>query len=1017
MSPPLGARTYFAFDLDAALARFGIAADSDVYFSFRHDGRFANDELSIDDLRISDVDVFGPKVVSHTPTGTNAPPLAALTVTFDEPVDTATFTAADVVVTGPLGTVVPLSSAPVAAADGRTFTLNLATPQTLNGAYTLRIKSDVRDLAGNLSNQDGDPTNGETNGHDDFVASVRVGPPTAQAFPYTEGFESGDAGTLAGWQFGTTGSGTIAITSQQNPGAGAYHLRLGQTDAGSSLQQAVLVIDLSSLAPTTGAYLEMLARHPSAATSVNQSRLLASDDGIDWVWIADIRPSGGEDAYLAFDLRAALEGAQIALDGDVYLQFLHKGVTPGDSLLLDQVRVSSEKPFGPRVVGQTPLAYDGVTARFTVTFDEPIDAATFTPEDVGLRMFDELLHPASIDTLDNRTFTVTLSSALAAGIYDVLIGPGISNPRGVPMNQDADAVNGEQQGDDTYLSTLVVVDRPQSVPYSQDFEAGTTLALSGWTFRSVSQWGREAPGHWRVTSDLGPFAGNYHLQTTQLGDCWSNHFAILALDLSQHVDATDLVLDFYLKRTLGDSSPDDRRNLMKLFVSGNGSTFTQVGTPGQLLNSDSTPRFADLDPNLLEWTSNPLGDGKPDLVPPIGQYVRYTFDLDALLASAGVMVGGTVYIDFHQLSFYFTDNITLDNINIYRTTGADSLPPRVIDVSVAGDDWTVPFTQYLTTGNMGLFSFSIPDGPGQLSTLSWGTIDQLRVRFSEDVVVTAGDLHLAGINTVDYMPHISSFTYQPASQTAIWTFSQPITADKLLLTLDDSVTDRAGNALDGEWLGTADIMPSGNGLEGGDFSYRLNVLPGDLDHDGTVNLFDLVYVQSHLGTTANTSGYDALADYDGSGTTTMLDRTAVLNHLFSSLPPGEPTSDELPGDINGDGRVSLVDLLILQRNFGRTSGVTRSQGDLTADGRVDRSDLAALAHELGRRTVAGSPAAVVGPEPAIVAGRSRPATASLAGRRAAVDVVVTGEDVFGSQDELRASRVRAGRRAASRSAG
>jgi hypothetical protein len=85
--------------------------------------------------------------------------------------------------------------------------------------------------------------------------------------------------------------------------------------------------------------------------------------------------------------------------------------------------------------------------------------------------------------------------------------------------------------------------------------------------------------------------------------------------------------------------------------------------------------------------------------------VRYTFDLDRMLASAGIAVGGTVYIDFHQLSFYSTDNITLDDIQIYRTVGADQVPPRVIDVSISSNDWTVPFTQYLTTGNMGTFSF------------------------------------------------------------------------------------------------------------------------------------------------------------------------------------------------------------------------------------------------------------------------------------------------------------------------
>jgi hypothetical protein len=1018
MSPPLGAATYFAFDLDAAFAQFGIVADQDVYFSFRHEGRFANDEMTIDDLRISDIDVFGPKVTAHTPADTQSPPLATMSLTFDEPIDVASFTAADVVVTGPLGNIVPLAGNPVGSGDGRTFTLTLATGQTLNGEYTLRVKSDVRDLAGIAMNQDGDPTSGETNGHDDFVTIVHVGPPQPQAFPHSEGFETGSINDLVGWQFATTGSGTIEVTPQHGPQVGTYHLRLSQADPGAAQQEAVLVMNLANLAETTGVYLDFFAKHPANVSSVNKSRLLASDDGMDWVWLADIDPSPGENAYLAFDLRAALGRGAIELDGDVYLQFVHSGVATNDALSLDQIRIGSEKPFGPRIVSQTPLAYDGETARFTITFDEPVYPETFTPEDVTLGMFEDHVNPAAIDTLDNRTFTITLAAQLAAGVYDLRIGPDIFNLRGVPMNQDADAVNGERDGDDTYTSTLVVVDRPQPVPYEQGFEDGTTLALGGWTFRSIRQWGSEAPGLWMVTTENGPQAGSYHLTTSQPGDCWSNHFAILALDLSQHAGATDLVLDFYLKRLQGQYSPDDSRNMAKLFVSGGGA-FTQVGTPAELLNPDSTVRFRDLDPSVesFEGTAG-VGDGRIDLAPPVNQYVRYQFDLDRLLASAGVSVGGTVYIDFHQLSFWQTDNIALDEIKIYRTIGSDEVPPRVIDVSISGNDWTVPFTQYLTTGNMGTFSFSIPNGTDQLSTLSWGTIDQLRMRFSEDVVVSAGDLRLYGVNTLDYSSLISSFTYQPSSHTAVWTFSQPIGTDKILVSLDDAVSDRTGNLLDGEWQGTTDAMPSGNGVEGGDFTYRMNVLPGDLDRNGAVNLFDLSYVQSHLGTTAHTLGYDAFADFDGSGTTTIVDRTAVLSHLFQSLPTGEPTAGGMAGDVNGDRRVTLLDLAIVQQNFGRT-GVSRLEGDLTSDGRVDRADLAELARSLGSTSAGGSPEAE--PEPTATAASVGPRSRStpIAARRAAVDAVISGEDFVprnGTGGVLRASRTRGSRVPVSRSA-
>ena len=57
----------------------------------------------------------------------------------------------------------------------------------------------------------------------------------------------------------------------------------------------------------------------------------------------------------------------------------------------------------------------------------------------------------------------------------------------------------------------------------------------------------------------------------------------------------------------------------------------------------------------------------------------------------------------------------------------------------------------------------------------------------------------------------------------------------------------------------------------------------------------------------------------------------------------------LPGDVNGDGAVNLIDFDKIAANFG-TSGddVTRAIGDLNGDGRVDRSDFDVLAGNFGK---------------------------------------------------------------------
>ena len=59
--------------------------------------------MALDDIRVSNVDVFGPQVTAQSPTGTVAAPVSSFQVTFNEAIDPATFTAGDVTVTGPAG--------------------------------------------------------------------------------------------------------------------------------------------------------------------------------------------------------------------------------------------------------------------------------------------------------------------------------------------------------------------------------------------------------------------------------------------------------------------------------------------------------------------------------------------------------------------------------------------------------------------------------------------------------------------------------------------------------------------------------------------------------------------------------------------------------------------------------------------------------------------------------------------------------------------------------------------------
>ena len=63
-----------------------------------------------------------------------------------------------------------------------------------------------------------------------------------------------------------------------------------------------------------------------------------------------------------------------------------------------------------------------------------------------------------------------------------------------------------------------------------------------------------------------------------------------------------------------------------------------------------------------------------------------------------------------------------------------------------------------------------------------------------------------------------------------------------------AVKDLAGNKLNGEWTNQVSSYPSGDAAAGGDFSFRFNVLPGDVNQDDIVDIFDINLVSSEWGT-------------------------------------------------------------------------------------------------------------------------------------------------------------------------
>jgi hypothetical protein len=210
---------------------------------------------------------------------------------------------------------------------------------------------------------------------------------------------------------------------------------------------------------------------------------------------------------------------------------------------------------------------------------------------------------------------------------------------------------------------------------------------------------------------------------------------------------------------------------------------------------------------------------------------------------------------------------------LYGPVTPESTPPQVVDVAVAGAAWTGPFIEHLADSGLGQTGYSIlhaPDGEPPLA--AWTEIDQVRVQFSEDVLVAADALTLSGENQAEY--EFADFSYDPATLTAVWTLAQPIGSDRLEIDILDAAFDLSGNQLDAD----------GSGTPGGSKTLALDVIPGDVTRNGHADLFDLIAVRDARGTFVGSPGYSISLDVDGSGSIDRADLAHMLRVTGTSLP-------------------------------------------------------------------------------------------------------------------------------------
>lgn len=123
-------------------------------------------------------DVTGPRVVAAAPSATGVNPVSSVRLTFSETIAAGTFTAADVVsFTNSAGTDLRGTISSVTG-SGTTWTVNFAA-QSAASTYTLVVGPDIRDLAGNLMDQNSNGVRGET--ADRYTTAFQIQAPTSGA--------------------------------------------------------------------------------------------------------------------------------------------------------------------------------------------------------------------------------------------------------------------------------------------------------------------------------------------------------------------------------------------------------------------------------------------------------------------------------------------------------------------------------------------------------------------------------------------------------------------------------------------------------------------------------------------------------------------------------------------------------------------------------------------------------------------------------------------------------------------
>src|SRR5262249_20141492 len=330
----------------------------------------------------------GPKIIAGTPTGTNnlPDPNRKVRVTFNEPVNPATFIPAEVFVRSTSrGNIVVSAVTPVAGSNNTQFDITF--PQITTGDYTVLIGPDIQEFAGHKMDQNGNFIDGELP-DDMYVLQFGV-----QGLRVTASSLNGTAGP-------TTQPGQAYIV----------HLTFNESILLSSLTTAA--VSLSGPDGTHTAFGVV----PTLNTNFTQFDVLFAPLTAAGTYTVTVRPTIA-DVY----------GNLLDQDGNRI---------PGQSTDAYSNVFTVTGPTVASVVVAPGRPIDHVT----VTFNQPMDPATFSTGSFSLTAPGgaalAITAVAAVPFTNDTQFEVDFSPSSATGVYTLTVHAGVADVYGNALAND-----------------------------------------------------------------------------------------------------------------------------------------------------------------------------------------------------------------------------------------------------------------------------------------------------------------------------------------------------------------------------------------------------------------------------------------------------------------------------------------------------------------------------------------------------------------------------------------------------